>query len=63
MQTFRIPIATVSCLSAAVALGLLQEAKVLAQNPAPAAGDSSLEEIVVTGSRIQRRDFTSQSPI
>ncbi|HET7609733.1 MAG TPA: TonB-dependent receptor plug domain-containing protein, partial [Gammaproteobacteria bacterium] len=61
MRTFRLRVMT--ALFAALALGLLEEAKVLAQNPAPNAGDDSLEEIVVTGSRIARRDFTSQSPI
>ena len=34
-----------------------------AQQPAGAQGQGNLEEIVVTGSRIARRDFTSQSPI
>src|SRR6185436_12274559 len=62
MQTFRMGFTSASYLFAALALGLLHEAKVLAQNPAPAAADN-LEEIVVTGSRIARRDFTSQSPL
>ncbi len=34
-----------------------------AGNPALAQGDEQLEEVVVTGSRIVRRDFESNSPI
>jgi hypothetical protein len=41
-------------------LGTGTEIKVFAQN---AQSEKSLEEIVVTGSRIARRDYTSQSPI
>jgi outer membrane receptor protein involved in Fe transport len=50
-------------LSAVITLGTAAEVEVFAQNP-PAQGDNkNLEEIVVTGSRIARRDFSSQTPI
>ena len=49
-------------LSAVVTLGTAAECQVFAQNPPPTA-NQNLEEIVVTGSRIARRDFQSQSPI
>jgi iron complex outermembrane recepter protein len=61
MRRFHLPEAGL-CLSAMFALGLLHDAEVFAQNAPPAPGGAP-EEIVVTGSRIVRRDFTSQSPI
>jgi iron complex outermembrane receptor protein len=48
------------CSVAVLVLGTASEG--FAQQP-PASGDKGPEEIVVTGSRIVRRDFTSQSPI
>ena len=48
-------------LAGAAVLGTATELAAFAQQPAQ--GQSNLEEIVVTGSRIARRDFTSQSPI
>jgi outer membrane receptor protein involved in Fe transport len=45
-----------AALSAAVTLALTAQSDVFAQ-------DQGLEEIVVTGSRIARRDFSAQSPI
>jgi outer membrane receptor protein involved in Fe transport len=55
-----------SLLSAALALVLTSESRVFAQAPAPQGqgqGQQGLEEITVTGTRIARRDFVSQSPI
>jgi iron complex outermembrane recepter protein len=49
-------------LAAVLALGTATELTVFAQQPA-GAQPQGLEEIVVTGSRIARRDFQSQSPI
>ncbi len=49
-------------LSAVIMLGTAAEVRVLAQNPAQPE-TKNLEEIVVTGSRIARRDFSSQTPI
>jgi len=49
-------------LAGVLALGTGTELAIFAQQPAPAQ-NQNLEEIVVTGSRILRRDFTSQSPI
>src|SRR5436190_3066912 len=46
-------------LAGVLALGTVTELTILAQAPA----QGNLEEIVVTGSRIARRDYTSQSPI
>jgi iron complex outermembrane receptor protein len=45
-----------AALSAAIALAITAKTDVIAQ-------DDALEEIVVTGSRIARRDFSAQSPI
>jgi outer membrane receptor protein involved in Fe transport len=50
------------CLSIGLALGGTAQTQVLAQEPA-APGQQGLDEIVVTGSRIARRDFSAQSPI
>jgi len=48
-------------LPAAFALCVGLEADVLAQQPAQ--GQEQAEEIVVTGSRIARRDYSAQSPL
>src|SRR5947207_2061770 len=53
--------ATFSSLVLIVAMGGVGD--LFAQAPQGAPGTPNLEEIVVTGSRIIRRDFTSQSPI
>ncbi len=49
--------------SLALIVAMSGAAGVLAQAPPAVPATQSLEEIVVTGSRIVRRDFTSQSPI
>ena len=54
---------TVLFLGGVLAVGISTPLTVFAQQPAGAQGQGNLEEIVVTGSRIARRDFTSQSPI
>src|SRR5215471_21076961 len=48
-------------LTGVLGLATAAELAVFAQQPAPQG--QSLEEIVVTGSRIARRDFSSQTPI
>jgi outer membrane receptor protein involved in Fe transport len=64
MTMFRTGRVAKSLLSASIALALTSGTKVLAQAPAPAQGQQpGLEEITVTGTRIVRRDFISQSPI
>ncbi len=67
MRTFRIGAGAALWLSAVLVLGGLDEPGAFAQNAQGAQGNAQggqqPEEIVVTGSRIQRRDFTSQSPI
>ncbi|HEY3516648.1 MAG TPA: TonB-dependent receptor, partial [Gammaproteobacteria bacterium] len=54
-------------LAIAAALGSMGPAvfssTLYAQEPQAAAPTEGLEEVVVTGSRIQRRDYTSNSPI
>ncbi|HEX4095101.1 MAG TPA: hypothetical protein VHX64_00160, partial [Caulobacteraceae bacterium] len=42
---------------------LAQQAPASGPTPAPAAGSNQVGEVVITGSRIVRRDFTSESPI
>lgn len=50
-----------TCTVSAVALAVATSA--FAQAPAPAAPEQEVEEIIVTGSRIARRDFVSATPI
>jgi iron complex outermembrane receptor protein len=50
------------CTAAAVALAL-GHGPALAQTEAATLSDESIEEIVVTGSRLMRRDFSAPSPI
>lgn len=50
-------------LAGVLALGTATELTGFAQQPAGAQAQGNLEEIVVTGSRIARRDFQSQSPL
>ena len=59
MRTIRIGYEATLFVSAVLAASISNHA-VAQQAPS---GNQSLEEIVVTGSRIVRRDFTSQSPI
>ncbi len=47
----------------ALALGVAAADSAVAQQAAPSSGEKELEEVVVTGSRIVRRDYESQSPI
>jgi iron complex outermembrane receptor protein len=62
MSTFRFGRPAALLLSTTFAFGITAGGAVFAQ-PAPSGQSQNLEEIVVTGSRIARRDFTSQSPI
>ena len=60
MRAFRIGARATLWLSVVMVLGVLNQPAALAQNQG---AQAQPEEIVVTGSRIVRRDFTSQSPI
>ena len=60
MRAFRIGARATLWLSVVMVLGVLDQPAALAQNQG---AQAQPEEIVVTGSRIVRRDFTSQSPI
>jgi iron complex outermembrane receptor protein len=60
MRAFRIGARATLWLSVVMVLGVLDQPAALAQNQG---AQAQPEEIVVTGSRIIRRDFTSQSPI
>ncbi len=66
MNTFCIGRKAMLSMAVALALGVCVETDVLAQqqpSQSQGQGQRNLEEIVVTGSRIARRDYTSQSPI
>jgi iron complex outermembrane recepter protein len=62
MRSARIGYQAALFVSAVLAFSVANHA-IAQQAPQAASGNQNLEEIVVTGSRIVRRDFTSQSPI
>ncbi|HEU4618555.1 MAG TPA: TonB-dependent receptor [Gammaproteobacteria bacterium] len=62
MKTVCLGRRTALSLAVLLALGTTTESKLFAQQQ-PAGGQQGLEEITVTGTRIARRDYVSQSPI